>query len=93
LKNLNLIVLYGSEIWEEYTLGCLTKMFGLKREAGEKFNMRSFRLPHCSKCCYDHHIKYEMCGHVPYMIEMRNAYRILIGQPKWKRQLGRPLYR
>jgi len=29
-------------------------------------------------------------GHVPYMGDMRNAYRILVGKPEEKRPLGRP---
>jgi hypothetical protein len=29
-------------------------------------------------------------GHVARMREKRNAYRILVGKPKGKRQLGRP---
>jgi hypothetical protein len=29
-------------------------------------------------------------GHVAHMREMRNAYRILVGKPEWKRPLGRP---
>jgi hypothetical protein len=29
-------------------------------------------------------------GHVPRMGEKRNAYRLLVGKPEGKRQLGRP---
>jgi hypothetical protein len=29
-------------------------------------------------------------GHVARIGEMRNAYRILVWKPEWKRQLGRP---
>jgi hypothetical protein len=29
-------------------------------------------------------------GHVPRMVEERNAYRILLGKPDGKRPLGRP---
>jgi len=28
-------------------------------------------------------------GHVARMGEMRNAYKVLVGKPEWKRQLGR----
>jgi hypothetical protein len=31
-----------------------------------------------------------LAGHVARMVEKRNAYRILVGKPKAKRQLGRP---
>jgi hypothetical protein len=31
-----------------------------------------------------------MAGHVAYMGEKRNAYRILVGKPKRERPLGRP---
>jgi len=29
-------------------------------------------------------------GHVARMREMRNAYKILVGKPEWKRPIGRP---
>jgi len=32
-------------------------------------------------------------GHVVYMGEMRNAYRILVGKSEGKTPLGRPLHR
>jgi hypothetical protein len=32
-------------------------------------------------------------GHVTYMGEKRNAYRILVGKPEEKRPLGRPRHR
>jgi hypothetical protein len=32
-------------------------------------------------------------GHVARMGKTRNAYRILVGKPEGKRQLGRPRYR
>jgi hypothetical protein len=32
-------------------------------------------------------------GHVACMGEMRNAYRVLVGKSKGKRQLGRPRHR
>jgi hypothetical protein len=35
----------------------------------------------------------EVVGHVAHMGEKRNAYRILVGKPEGKRQLGRPRHR
>jgi len=32
-------------------------------------------------------------GHVACMREMRNVYKILVGKPECKRQLGRPRHR
>jgi hypothetical protein len=32
-------------------------------------------------------------GHVTRMEEKRNVYRLLVGKPKGKRQLGRPIHR
>jgi hypothetical protein len=32
-------------------------------------------------------------GHAPRLREKRNAYRILVGKPEGKRQLGRPIRR
>jgi hypothetical protein len=29
-------------------------------------------------------------GHMARMEEKRNAYRVLVGKPEWKRPLGRP---
>lgn len=76
----------------------LTKAFVPKREkvmgGWKKCIIVRFIFPLCSKCYYDHKIKdNEMGRHVPHMRERRNAYRILIGQPRWRRHLGRPWYR
>ena len=37
--------------------------------------------------------KMRWAGHVARMGERRNAYRVLVGKPKGKRQLGRPTIR
>jgi hypothetical protein len=32
-------------------------------------------------------------GHVVRVVHIRNAYKILVGKPDWKRPLGRPRHR
>jgi hypothetical protein len=34
--------------------------------------------------------EHEIAWHVAHMEEMENKYRILVGEPEWKRPLGRP---
>jgi hypothetical protein len=34
-----------------------------------------------------------MAGHVAYMVDMGDAYRVLVGKPERKRPLGRPRLR
>jgi hypothetical protein len=32
-------------------------------------------------------------GHIAHIAEMENVYKILVGKPEGKKQLGRPMYR
>jgi hypothetical protein len=32
-------------------------------------------------------------GHVAHMEDIKNAYRVLVRKPEWKRPLGRPRHR
>jgi hypothetical protein len=100
------VVLYGCEIWyvtlrEEHRLRVfenrvLRRVFGPKRDeaTGEWRRLHNEELndvyssPNIIRV-----IKWtgmRWAGHVERMVEKRGAYRILVGRPEGRRQLGRP---
>jgi hypothetical protein len=105
----NSVVLYGCETWsltlrEEHRLRVfenrvLRRIFGLKRDevTGDWRKLQNEELHNLySSPNIIRMIKSRMMrwvGHVPRMEEERNAYRILVGKPEGKRQLGRTRHR
>jgi len=64
------------------------------QEAGEDFIMRSFITCTLHKVLSGDQTKVDaLSQHLACMVEMRNAYRILVGKPVGKRPVGRPRLR
>jgi hypothetical protein len=98
------VVLYGCETWslilrEEYRLRVfenrvLRRIFGPKRDevtgGWKKLHDKELHNLYSSPSVIT---KMRWAGHLTPRGEKRNAYRILVGKPEGKRQLGRPRLR
>jgi hypothetical protein len=98
------MVLYGCETWcltlrEEYRLRVfenrvLRRIFGPKRDVvtgdWRKLHKEELHNLYSSPNRMIKSRRMRWAGHVARMGEKRNAYRILVGKPEGKRQLGRP---
>jgi hypothetical protein len=102
------VVLYGCETWS-FTLGeehglrvsenrVLRRIFGTKRE--EEGSWRKlhndelydlYSSPNIVRVIKSRRMRW--AGHVARTGEGRGAYRVLVGRPEGKRQLGRPRHR
>jgi hypothetical protein len=99
------VVLYGCETWsltlgEEHRLRVfekrvLRKIFGPKREEDGSWRKLHndelddlYSLPNIVRVIKSRRMRW--AGHVARMGEGRGAYRVLVGRPEGKRQLGRP---
>jgi hypothetical protein len=93
-------VLYGCEIGsltlrEEHRLRVLRRIFGQKRDevTGEWRKLHNEELrdlyssPSIIRIIKSRRMRW--AGHVARMVEKRNAYRLLVGQPEGNRPLGR----
>jgi PAS domain-containing protein len=96
------VVLYGCETWsltlrEEHRLRMfenrvLRRIFGLKRDevTGKWIKLHNEELHDLYPSPIIKSRRMRWAGHVARMGEKRNAYRLLVGKPEGKRQLGRP---
>jgi hypothetical protein len=100
------VVLYGRETWsltlrEEHRLGVfenrvLRRIFEPKRNevTGEWRKLHNEELHDLysspSKIRMIKSRRMRLAGHVTRIVKKRNAYRLLVGKPEGRRQLGRP---